>query len=320
MGWFRSLSLEESVIKVITKKDQKWEKKLTCLRKLTEGQTFERQPTPTNAALFDALLELLQLETRNWNFEGYYHQCKSSAAYLAGRMCRQTRNRRWVEKLLSMAESSTRNCEWNCKAEIIYGLGWIEDDWPEVSKQCAANISAMMTKHAENRDLVWSACSALEKLRDPDSTESILNILRYNTEPWCRQAAAEALGSIGDNRAVSQLEASLNDYDGSVRRNAAEALGKIKHQGSVEALIDRLNKEEDEFTQYRLVKALGAIGSKDAIEPLKRFLQELPPKLERTRRCCPFEAVAEVLTDFGWWPEDTDIIEKRRWDELRQKR
>jgi HEAT repeat protein len=42
-----------------------------------------------------------------------------------------------------------------------------------------------------------------------------------------RAAAAEALGPIGDARAVTPLKGALQDADADVRAAAAQALGKI---------------------------------------------------------------------------------------------
>jgi signal transduction histidine kinase len=58
-----------------------------------------------------------------------------------------------------------------------------------------------------------------------------------------RAAAAEALGKIGDIRAVEPLIDALKDTHHSVRRAAAEALGKIGDTHAVEPLIAALDDE-----------------------------------------------------------------------------
>ena len=55
-----------------------------------------------------------------------------------------------------------------------------------------------------------------------------------------RQAAAEALGGLGDAAAVPPLIAALKDSDTSVRRQAAEALGQREDRRAVAPLIERL--------------------------------------------------------------------------------
>tara|TARA_B000000460_G_C21378590_1_gene332805 strand:+ start:406 stop:630 length:225 start_codon:yes stop_codon:yes gene_type:complete len=49
-----------------------------------------------------------------------------------------------------------------------------------------------------------------------------------------RLHAAEALGKIGDERAVEPLIEALNDEEGHVRRGAAVALGRLGYERAVE--------------------------------------------------------------------------------------
>jgi HEAT repeat protein len=63
-------------------------------------------------------------------------------------------------------------------------------------------------------------------------------------EDWrVREAAAEALGKVGDARAVEPLIAALKDGDSDVRKAAAEALAKIGAP-AVEPLIAALKGED----------------------------------------------------------------------------
>ena len=52
-----------------------------------------------------------------------------------------------------------------------------------------------------------------------------------------RRAAAEALGQLGDKRAVEPLIAALQDDVENVRQAAAEALGQLGDERAVEPLI-----------------------------------------------------------------------------------
>jgi HEAT repeat protein len=66
---------------------------------------------------------------------------------------------------------------------------------------------------------------------------------------YVRKAAAEALGKIGDTRAVEPLIAALKTRDSDVRQAAAEALGKIGDARAVEPLIAALKDEDAMCTQ-----------------------------------------------------------------------
>ena len=74
--------------------------------------------------------------------------------------------------------------------------------------------------------------------------------------------AAEALGVLGDSRAVVPLtQALLEDEDSSVRRSAAEALGEIGDIRAVEALTQAL-EDEDASVRFWAERALEKIQGK----------------------------------------------------------
>ena len=82
-----------------------------------------------------------------------------------------------------------------------------------------------------------------------------------------RSAAAEALGSLGDKRAVDPLIKALTDDNWMVRRNAAWALGRLGDARAVDPLIAAL---ADDYWRVR-ENAAGALGQLDdqrAVDPL----------------------------------------------------
>lgn len=83
-----------------------------------------------------------------------------------------------------------------------------------------------------------------------------------------RKNAAQALGRIGDPRAVEALEEALKDEDGDIRGHATSALGSIGDPRAVEALKEAL-KDEDEYVRRGAAWALGNIGGTRAIEALE---------------------------------------------------
>ena len=67
-----------------------------------------------------------------------------------------------------------------------------------------------------------------------------------------RRGAAEALGKLGDTRAVEPLIEALGDGSEYVRNSAAGALGKLGDTRAVEPLIEAL---EDEYGKIRRAAA-----------------------------------------------------------------
>ncbi|MCD4684978.1 MAG: HEAT repeat domain-containing protein [Anaerolineae bacterium] len=90
-------------------------------------------------------------------------------------------------------------------------------------------------------------------------------IVRYNV--------VEALGKLGDVRAVEPLIVALRDENMDVRRNAAEALGLIGDARAVEPLITAL-EGEDKWVCSRVAQALGQLGDVRAVKPLIAALHD----------------------------------------------
>ena len=88
--------------------------------------------------------------------------------------------------------------------------------------------------------------------------------------------AAEALGKLGDQRAVEPLIACLKEKAVG-RIYAAEALGKFGDQRAVEPLIACL-KDEDLRVRRQAAQALGVLGDKQAAAPLIAALPDWPIK------------------------------------------
>ncbi len=91
-------------------------------------------------------------------------------------------------------------------------------------------------------------------------------IIALSDEDWrLRKEAAEALGKLKDERAVQHLsEVLLNDKDADVRRAAAWALGEIGSPDAISALVRALD-DEDRGVRESAVDALAKIGALDAL-------------------------------------------------------
>jgi HEAT repeat protein len=81
-----------------------------------------------------------------------------------------------------------------------------------------------------------------------DDVEDLISILKYGKSKYSRWEAAEALGKIGDTRAVDLLIEKLKDKKLLVRWKAAEALGEIKDYRAVEPLIHVLNDKDEDWS------------------------------------------------------------------------
>lgn len=111
----------------------------------------------------------------------------------------------------------------------------------------------------------------LANVGDPRAVEPIMAWLKKDT--WQTNMAVDALGRLGDARAVDALCEVMSNKknDVSLRKSAAEALGMIGDAKAVPALITALSDVGvDEWTSPRLaaVVALGRIGDARAVDAL----------------------------------------------------
>jgi HEAT repeat protein len=158
-------------------------------------------------------------------------------------------------------------------------LNVIDPDWPK-SEAAKRAIRALVEALVGQEEARPKAAKALE-LIDPNwpKTEAAKLALPTLVEAlthWAesvRKEAVEALGKIGDVRAVEPLIEKLYDSDIGVCREAANALGKIRDVRAVEPLV-RLFKDHGRCLQEHASHALIEIGDARAVEPLVAALAD----------------------------------------------
>ena len=155
---------------------------------------------------------------------------------------------------------------------------WIENDTEQWSPEAFEVVKQLLEERGERIPLEKDAVGPkIEDLK----TENIR----------VRNAAAKALGNIGDPRAIDSLIATLSDKAAFVRYAAAEALGKIGDQRAVDPLIEAA-KDEDDFVRKSAVTALGEIGDRRAFDVLAGCLADgMMPVVE---------AAEDALKKRGW--------------------
>ena len=125
----------------------------------------------------------------------------------------------------------------------------------------------------KDRDWRVYATMALVKIDGERVAESLINALKYG-DRWMREGAAYALGEIGDTRVVEPLLiTAIVDRAKDVCEAAVEAIGKIGGERAIEFLITAL-EDEDKDMRKAAAYALGEIGDKRAIESLMKALSD----------------------------------------------
>jgi len=115
----------------------------------------------------------------------------------------------------------------------------------------------------KNQEVRAAAVYALAELRDPLAIQPLIDFIRKRkgeTDAFARSQAVRGLGSIGNRQLIEVLlEALTRDQSSEVRREAAQALGKIATRDDQE-VINALHKATLTSDPYLTMAADGALA------------------------------------------------------------
>jgi HEAT repeat protein len=115
----------------------------------------------------------------------------------------------------------------------------------------------------------------LGNLRAPVAVAGLVDCLRRSAEPAVvQQAAAAALGRIGDRAAVPALIETAASSSPAVRTAAIQALGHLDDERAVPLLLDLMQRDATRLPF--ILEALGNIGRPEAIAPIAAVLATQP--------------------------------------------
>jgi HEAT repeat protein len=177
----------------------------------------------------------------------------------------------WVvrrEAAITLGEMGDERCvEPLCKA--LYDGDWqVREVAVEALGQIGSPAVEMLIKMIRDWDVRKYVIMALGKIRDERVLDPLMLQLRSDE---FKDDATNALVELGEP-ALARLVKALKDKDETVRKQAVLALGRIKHNGAVDPLIEML-ADADWFTRLTAAAALEAIGDprgRDAIKPLTK--------------------------------------------------
>lgn len=114
-----------------------------------------------------------------------------------------------------------------------------------------------------------ATAEALERMETETKAVSVVSedvaSRLHHSEPVVRQAAAAALGALGEVAAehVRQLASLIEDVDSGVRRAAAIALGNLGQRavGHADALLAASQLDDDDDVRFHAAVALGMLGA-----------------------------------------------------------
>lgn len=155
---------------------------------------------------------------------------------------------------------------------------------PQVRENAVMALGLLGDRHAvpylikclkdEAKGVRYQTVAALGMLKEVGVFEALVETLADDSDEQVRGSAAEALGLIGDPRAVEVLIRVLQNPAtvSAVSYYVCRALGQLGDVRAVELLIQTLSERES-HVGAQAAEALGRIGDRRAIEPLRIALQ-----------------------------------------------
>lgn len=147
----------------------------------------------------------------------------------------------------------------------------------------------------------------VEKLVAKKDIKGLVKVLKSEKDSEIRTRAAEALGEIGDERAVKPLINALGNVNEDLKLNAEIALGEIG-EPAVDALIQAL-QERGWDVKCGAAGALGEIGAKRTVGPLVQALEHNVVSDVRWKAAQALGNMAGLLVKAGYKRPVKSLIE-----------
>ena len=160
---------------------------------------------------------------------------------------------------------ATADMQEEVRIEVIQALGEIGDERAVKPLVYALGDESLVVRE--------KSASALGKLGRPEAEEALISSLNSNTNLSLVCAIIEAMGQIGDTRAVEPLIAFLNHKEAKIREYTAVSLGKLRDSRAVASLIAALNDEQERVRWYA-ADSLGKIGNPVCVDSLIKLLSD----------------------------------------------
>jgi hypothetical protein len=116
--------------------------------------------------------------------------------------------------------------------------------------------------------VVRNAADLLGEIGGDEAVGELLELFTHADERVRRSGVAAVARSTAQTGTVDPLIRALQDQSAQVRVAAAAGLGVRKSAKSLDALVDRLDKEDDQTVQVAILDALGRNGTPTAVSKL----------------------------------------------------
>lgn len=179
---------------------------------------------------------------------------------------------------------------------------------PNVSKLQAKKDTAGLIKalsYHKDMSVCQAAAKALGQLGDAEAIEPLIETLEEE-DSNLRGTALWSLARFGTPECVEAIHAAISEKDPIIQNAAAEALGYISDPQGIPPLLDLL-KRRDETTFATTLQSLVQIGSKldessrneQIVMPIGDMLKDSPSDVRET--------IFQALEKMGWKPDQSSV-------------
>jgi HEAT repeat protein len=178
------------------------------------------------------------------------------------------------------------------KESLLTLVDYLDDAGNEVRNAATNGIVALVQK-----------CTA-DELRSIDLMGRLKDKLLSAQQKEIREEIISIFKRLKSPEAVDVLMSLLTDENAEIRSESAMALGGIGDKKAVSFLIERLQKEEDEWTRMQIIGALQNCSDSSAIPAIIESLRDDKEKV----RLCAARALRNMTSsnfgdDYGKWKE-----------------
>jgi HEAT repeat protein len=159
-----------------------------------------------------------------------------------------------------------------------------------------SNVVAMLNHHQWY--VVRNVADLIAELRLEEAVPELGKVVGHD-DLRVRQSVAIALARIGTPAAARHLHTSLRDEDSQVRMTVAKELAGAGLSGLIMPLANELEREEDPEVREEVCRALGRIGTPEAVRTLENVARRKGKMFAQQRPSGDRRAAVEGLTLAG---------------------
>jgi HEAT repeat protein len=143
--------------------------------------------------------------------------------------------------------------------------------------------AALLLKGLDDEDpqVVASAINGVTPATGQKAVQKLGSLLKSSPHAPVREAAANALGKVGDQESVPALLAALEDSAENVRWFAVESLRKLGAREAVPAIQEVLGEDQSARVREIAASALGALGQPGSIPALRDALDDANERVQQ---------------------------------------